>query len=382
MIQKQNWFRQWFFLLTWWVVWAWFFAMPQTVNSAGIVSSIMIIAWVGIVVTIMHLILAEVSLSLPGHKTFVGMAKSLFPPRLAQATQHMNTLNNLIWIIAYIILGWSFLHTLFSYVGVHIDIVWRTFIYFCIMGYCGLISIKTLNKWDNIIVVILLLTVGIIILSALLFGSIDTIEVGTFSQNFSVYGISLFALSCINAIPLLYHSTGNSAIKMRNVILASWGTTTLIAILFSISIIALSKYWVTESAISWLSLSWYNVLAILWSLAWIAAIFSSHVPVLENTQEIFIRDLWYSKLKTRIITTMIPFLIILYLDVGLVELLWTAWSLLWWILFFFVCLLNIYLHRTQQKVRIIPMISYDQTWSLILALVCAIGILYQVLTFY
>ncbi len=382
-MQKQKWwFRQWFFLLTWGVIWAWFFAMPRTVDTAWAVSSILIITGVGILVTIMHLILAEVSLSLPWHKTFVWMARSLFPETLAKATLYINIIYNIIGIIAYMILWWMFLQTLMGYIWIHLDIVRWTCAYFIIMWFFGIVSLKTLNQRDNIIVTVLLATVGIIIIAGLLYWSWDISNVGSFHNNFRVYGIALFALSCVNAIPLLYHSTWWSAIQTRNVIISSWCATTLIAITFSLAIISLSKYIVSDNGIHGLSLSWYSFLAILGSIAWIAAIFSSHVPVLENTQEIFMRDLNISKLATRMVVTIVPFLIILYIDIGLLDLLWTAWSLLGWLLFFLVCLLNIYLHRTQQKVRIIPMIWSDQIWSWILAILCAIWILYQILSFY
>lgn len=382
-MQKQKWwFRQWFFLLTWGVIWAWFFAMPRTIDSAWAVSSILIITWVGILVTIMHLILAEVSLSLPWHKTFVWMARSLFPPMLAQATLYINIINNIIGIIAYILLWWMFLQTLAWYLWLHLDVIRWTCMYVCVMGYFGIVSIKTLNKRDNVIVTILLLSIGIIIVAWLTYGSWELSSISTFHNNFRVYGIALFALSCVNAIPLLYHTTGWSAIQTRNVIIASWCSTTLIAITFALAIISLSRYVVSDNGIHGLALSWYSFLAVLWSIAWIAAIFSSHVPILENTQEVCMRDLKMSKLATWIWLTLLPFIIILYVDIGLLDLLWTAWSLLWGMLFLLACLLNIYLHRTQQKVRIIPMIGSDQTWSRILVIVCALWVLYQIASFY
>lgn len=380
--QKKWWFWNGFFLLTWWVIWAWFFTLPLAIHSAWIISSIFIICGVWILVTIMHLILWEISLSLPGHKTFVWMARSLFPHRLAQATQYINIINNMIWIIAYIILWWSFLQILLWLCHITIHPIRSMFIYVVIVWYFWAISIKALNKRDAIIVIVLLAWIWLIIWGSWIIWWNVFSPTSSFLQNFKVYWITLFALSSINAIPLLYHTTWSSAIKMREVIISSWFTVTIIAILFSLAIISITWNNISSDSIYWLFNSWYNILAFIWCIVWLTAMISSHIPILEHLKEVFSRDISLSPLASRIVVTLLPFIIILYFDIWIVSLLGIAWSLLGWILFILVCLLNIYLHTSQQKVTIIPMIKFDYMWSRILCVLCSLWVLYQILSFY
>ncbi len=380
--QKTLWFWNGYFLLTWWVIWAGFFALPYTVYNAWLTSSIIIIILVWLLVTIMHLILWEICLSLPGHKTFVWMARRLFPHWLAQVALYVNTINNIIWIIAYILLWWTFLHTILLYFWVDINTWWLMFGYVCVVWYFWITSMKQLSKRDSAIVILLFVAIGWIILSWTLRWDMWPATIWGFSENFRVYGITLFALSSINAIPLLYHSTWSSAIKMRKVIITSWMTVTLIALFFSLAIISLSSIHMSEDGIHWLTKAWFPFLGLIWSIAWLCAIFSSHIPVLEHLQEVFTRDIKRNKTITWSFVTLLPFIFILYFDIGIVELLWAAGSMLGWILFILACLLNIYLHHTQQKVRIIPLIKNDQLRSWILCVLCSIGVLYQILALY
>jgi hypothetical protein len=169
---------------------------------------------------------------------------------------------------------------------------------------------------------------------------------------------------------------------MRNVIIASWITVTLIALFFSLAIISISSAHMSQDAIHWLTKAGFPFLWLIWSIAWLAAIFSSHIPVLEHLQEVFTRDIKRSKMFTWTVVTLLPFIFILYFDVGIVQLLGVAGSLLWWVLFILACLLNIYLHHTQQKVRIIPLIQNDQFRSWVLCILCSVWVLYQILSLY
>lgn len=382
-MQKQKWwFRRWFFLLTWGVIWAGFFVLPRTVYNAWITSGILIMCAVWILVTIMHLILWEVSLSLPGHKTFVWMARELFPNRLARATLYISVINNIIWIIAYIILGWAFLQALLLLCHINIHIIWSMFIYVIVIWYFWIISISSLNKWDSLIVTILLTGISLVILSSTSIWWDAYSSTSDFFHNFKVYWIALFALSSINAIPLLYHSTWSSAIKMRNVILTSWFTVTILAILFTVAIISMSWEYTSDNSIFWLLHWWHPVLAFIWCIVWLSAMMSCHIPLLQNLKEVFSRDIKMSPLGTWIFITLLPFIFILYFTIWLIDLLWVAGSLLWGMLFILVCLLNIYLHTSKQKITIIPMIRYDYIRSWILCVLCSLWVLYQILSFY
>jgi amino acid permease len=381
-MQNKSWFRPWFLLLTGWVIGAWFFAIPRTMYEAGIIPAITIIICVWCIVTLMHLILWEVALSLPGHKTFIWIANALFPRRLARATSSISILNNFIWILAYILLWWSFLHILVQYIGFSLDPRWTTALYVIILWSFALLSTKALNKRDSSIVIVLLVCMWIIMIVSTWIGNDIVSSISETWSLFKVYGITLFALSSINTIPILYHTTGSSAVKMRNVIIASGFAVTCIAIFFWLAVISMSGWNTSENSISWLAQAWITGLWVIGSILWLAAIISSHIPTMEHLEEIFSRDWKYNNTITRVCVALLPFIIILYFNISLLQLLSVAGSLLGWLLFILVCLLNIYLHRSSQKVKVVSLIENDQFWSRCILVLCALWVLYQILSFY
>ncbi len=382
MHSKQSWFRSGFLLLSGWVIWAGFFAIPRTMYEAGLVPSIIIICCVGFFVTLMHLILWEVSLSLPGHKTFIGITRALFPRWLARATSTISIISNFIGVIAYILLWGSFLHILIDYIGFTINPWWTTALYVFILWSFALLSTKALNKWDSTIVVVLLICMGIIMLVSTVVGNDIVSSISGSWHLFRVYGIALFSLSSMNTIPVLYHTTGSSADKMRNVIISSWFTVTTIAVLFGLAVISISGWSTSPDWISGLAQAWITGLGVLGSVLGLASIISSHIPTMEHLWEIFPRDGKFNTTITWISIALLPFIFILYFDVTLLELLSVTGSLLGWLLFILVCLLNIYLHRSNQKVKIVSLIDHDQFWSRVILVVCSLWVLYQILSFY
>ena len=267
-------------------------------------------------------------------------------------------------------------------IGLETHSIITSFVYLIFTWIGAALSTKSLNRWDSAIVTTLLISMWCIMISSSIYWWAELTNGLGFMQHFRVYGIALFALSNINAIPILYHATWWSAIQTRNVIISSGFTVTIIAILFSLAIISLTGPLTSENSIGGLIESGYYILWVLGSIVWLTAIISSHIPVIEHLQEIYKRDWQINRLLRWILIVICPFLIILYFDINLIELLWIAGSLLWWLLFIFVCLLNIYLHRTNQKIKIIPMIENDIMRSRILCILCGIWVLYQILTFY
>jgi amino acid permease len=361
---------------------AWFFGLPYALTHAGVIPAIFFILGVGIIVILLHLILAEVSLSLPGHKTFVGMWRALFPHHLAQVTSVASIVNFFIGTLAYIILGWWFLSTLLGAIWIHLHTVWFVLIYTVIIGIWSWRSLQSISKRDNLIVVVLILWIIAIILWAILVWW-DISSIPTSRQNsFPLYGISLFALTCINAVPLLYESTGKDANKVRSVIVSSGVIVTLLALGFAMAVASLSGVNTSQDATHGLYAFGWSVFGLIGSIVGLTAIVTSHLPVAEHLKLIFIQDWKLQPLMARCIITIFPCLIYLYFDPSIMQVLGISGSLLGGILFILVALMNIRLHSTQQKVDIINMLDNDLVLSYILLILCGIWVLYQIITLY
>ncbi len=331
---------------------------------------------------ILHLILAEVSLSLPWHKTFVWLGRVLFPHWLAQATSAITVINFFIGILAYSILWGWFLHQLFSDIGIHIDILRTVTIYTIIISYFTRKGLKKSHKRDAWIVIAWLICISSIILIWINIGWDISVLQSDWSQGFSLYGIALFAMSSIGMIPMLYEITGRSAITMRSVIITSGAVVTLCCIGFGLAVISISSLQTSTDSIQWLYLTWGKFLGFIWSILGCCAITSCHIPMANHLKEIFSRDQKMPILLSRRTITVLPFLIYLYFDPSIIKVLSVTWWLLWGTLTILVALMNIRLHSTKEKVKIIPMISYDQIRSRILIVVCGVGVLYNIFALY
>ncbi|MEI7478361.1 MAG: hypothetical protein WCJ81_07995 [bacterium] len=85
---------------------------------------------------------------------------------------------------------------------------------------------------------------------------------------------------------------------------------------------------------------------------------------------------------SRLFIVVAPLLVYLYFDPSIIRVMSIGGSLLGGLLIIFVALMNIYLHKTNQKITIKPMIPHDMFWSWILIFVCSVGVLYQIMTLY
>jgi amino acid permease len=382
MIKTKKTYWNGLFMLAWSTLGAWFFGLPYALTHAWVVPATFFILGVGVIVILLHLILAEVSLSLPGHKTFVGMWRALFPHHLAQITSVASIVNFFIGTLAYIILGWGFLSTLLGSMWVHLHIAWFVLIYTIIVGIGSWKSLQSISKRDNLIVIILMIWIVIIIFGAVLVWW-DISSIPTSRQNsFPLYGISLFALTSINAIPLLYESTGKDANKVRSVIVSSGVIVTLLALGFAMAVASISGVNTSQDATHGLYTFGWPVLGLIGSIVGLAAIVTSHFPVAEHLKLILTQDWKLQPLMSRCLITIFPCLIYLYFDPSIMQVLGITGSLLGGILFILVALMNIRLHSTQQKVEIISMVDNDLVLSYILLVLCGIWVLYQIITLY
>lgn len=368
-----------FITLTGSVIGAWFFALPYIIGQTWIIASIAILLSIGIMIMILHLILAEVSLSLPGHKTFVWLGRALLPHWLAQATSYIIIIHFFIWLLAYTILWGTFLQTLLADVGISVGHIRTVLIYTIVMSIFTWQWLKQSRKGWVIITCIWLICIWLIILAWLNFWNSQLPDpIVLWNNVFTLYGIALFAMSSIGTIPLLYEITGNSAITMRSVIITSWAFVTICCILFWIAILSISWDLTTTDGIQWLYLSWGKYIGFIGSILWCCAIISCHIPMASHLKEIFSRDQKIPALLSWEIITLFPILFYLYFEPSIIKIISSTWGILGWLLIVIVSIMNIRLHSTKQKVKIIPMISHDQIRSRLLFLIAGVGVLYHI----
>lgn len=373
--QKKQ-FQTWFFMLVSGIIWAWFLTLPKAVLHTWVIPSVAVIIWLGIFSIIFHLIIAEISLSLPWEKTLLWFTKKVFPKRLATIISLIMIAYFVFCFIAYIEIGGGFISLLMQTIWIHISYVWWWLIFI------ATITFLLIKKWNFDINKILTITLLICIIAIILrwfWGQTDITAIsGDISNRHQLYGIALLAMNWMVAIPLLYNKTGRSAITMRSVILSAWMVVTLLCLFFSLSALTMSWVNTTDNAI-------YGIIqnkpawAIIWGILWTIAMINCYYMVSKHIQEIWEQDLRIKNKQFLFIAVLLPFLSYLYFNPNLLQMLWTAGGFLWSILIIAVSSINLLLYKTNQKVKILSIINYDKSWSRILILLGAIWIIWGIL---
>lgn len=378
--QKQKkWFRKWYFMLVCGTIWAGFFALPKAVLETWVIPGTIIIILLGIVLILFHLIIAEISLSLPGEQTLIGMANYVLPKSIARIVSFLITGYLFLCLIAYIILWWGFISLFLGTLQIPLNPIRATFLFVCIIWFFQRKEDGILRKINVTFGLVLLWCIGAVFIGGLL-GENSISSIPNNRSNWHIaYGISLLALNGMISIPLLYNATWKSAIKMRSVILGAWLSATLICLFFCFSVLSISGEHTSYDSILGLSINtplWGYVGSILW----LVAITSSHIAAWVHLQKIIIKDFWAQKSMARTLVALSPFIAFLYFNPNIIDILWIAWGIIWSLLTIFIVFINIRLHRSGQKIKIVSMVEYDQVRSKILIVICIIGIVAQLLS--
>ncbi len=380
--QKQKkWFRKWFFMLVCGTIWAWFIALPSAILNTWIIPGTIIVILLGVVVILFHLIIAEICLSLPWEQTLIGMANYVLPKNIAHIVSFLITGYLFLCLIAYVIFWWNFISLFLGAFHFSINPIRTTFIFMCIIWIFQRKGDKILNKVNITLWVIILWCIGLILIG----GLVGENSISSISNNWSnrhvTYGIALLALNGMISIPLLYNATWKSAFKMRSVITTSWFVVTLLCLFFAFSVLSIS--WENTSYDSILGLSLRSpIWAFVGGILWIVAITSSHIAAWIHLEKIMIKDFWLQKTIARSLVALSPFIAYLYFNPNIMDVLWIAWGVIWSLLIIFIVFINIRLHRTGQKIKIVSMVHNDLLRSKILIAICCIGIIAQILSIY
>jgi amino acid permease len=360
------------------VIGAWFFWLPHIVREVWIIPSILIISAVGILAVIVHLLLAEVSLSLPGNKNIIELGDALFPKNLATIHTRVAIFQFFFGILIYVILAWWFIQTLGNTIGLHIHHARATCIYVIIIWGMSLSKFQTSLTIDKVIVGVLISSILLLAMGALWQWNYILMNLSHTSSPRLLYSVALLSFIGINAVPLLHTFTGNDVKRTSSIISSSGMLVTSLAIIFTLAVVSLSGPNTTADVTHGLLTTQGAARAGIASIMWLAAIISSHIPVMEHLLDIFVSDAHTSRINGRWILTLLPLLIYLYFDLDFITLLGNVGGILSGLLAMLVCLLNIRLHTTKQKVHTISMLPYDQVWSWVVFCICGIGVLYTI----
>lgn len=291
------------------IIGAGIFGVPYVIAQSGVMTALVWFVILGIILYLAQIYFGRIVLAIPGHHRFPGFAGILLGKKGKDFAGFLTILSSWATLVVYIIIGGTFLHELlFGFFGGSL------FIYQCIFALTSLLVIhgglKTVGKSEGLMTTILIVVFLVIIGIAFPSVSVSNFTFLNASQIFLPYGVILFAISGLTAIPEIKDLLGQHEAEKHLPRIIGIGTliATIITILFGLVVAGVTGNSTTPDAVAGLGGILGSKVVYLGALFGIFAIITSFFPVLMNLQETFSFDFKLSIVWSWLLSIGVPIL--------------------------------------------------------------------------
>jgi len=274
-----------------------FFSLPYILSQVGIYFLLLYFLFLGFLVIVIHLLLGELSILTPDLKRLPGFAKHYlgdFAGKISLISAICGTYGTL---LAYLIIGGSFLQNLFSYVDQKFEwlFVLIYFIVACVFIFLGINVISKIEFLDSLLFLLILILIFIFGLKFFDTKNIFVTPELSFSNIFLPYGPILFSLWGASIIPEIEEILEKNKKYLQRVIFISIFISVLFYFLFALLVCGILGKNTTEDALSGLEGILGKNFSKLLFLFGIVTTFTSFVALGLTLQKIFWYDLKIEK---------------------------------------------------------------------------------------
>ena len=286
------------------------FGVPFAVSKSGFFVGLLYILGVGLMLLIIHYFYSDVVLNTKHKHRLVGYAREHLGSRAEKFTWFSSILGIMGGIIAYFIIGGEFLYNLLSS-SLGGDVFDYQVAFFLIASFAVLMGLRVVSFIEVGMTALLLVVMAIIFVYG-----IPRVELGnllTFDHRdlFLPYGVVLFALGGMNAIPEIRDVLKRYSRDLRLVITISTSLVIILTIIFTYVVVGNTGAGTSSEAISGLAAVWGNWILYFGSLFGFLAIATSVLIVMTNLKECFIYDLKVGKYLSWFLVCFVPFIVFL-----------------------------------------------------------------------
>lgn len=284
------------------------FGLPYVASKSGFVFTFALIIILGVITLIVNLMYGEVTLRTKKKSNIAGYAGKYLGKNGKKIATLINLFSLYSAMLAYIIVGGIFLNLLFSaYFGGN-EFVYGAVMFLLISAgiYLGL---KLIGLIEFLMSALLLLTMILIITRGIPFVSIDNLLSYDFSQSFFSFGVVLFALGALSAIPELEQVIIKKQERIKSAIIAGTAIPAVAYLLFTAVVLGVSGSNTSKEGISGLGLVLGDGIVVLGLIFGILAIATSYLVIGINLKEIFWYDYNFSEKKAWALACLVPFII-------------------------------------------------------------------------
>lgn len=292
------------------IIGAGIFGLPYVAAKSGLALTLIFLAALSAIVTLMHLLYGEVVLRTNGKHRMVGYANiylGIWGKRISSISAIVGTYAAL---LAYLILGGIFLFVLLG------DIFggsafWYSAVMFLAAFMLIAKGLKTVSWLELFLSGILVIAILVFLGKGFFYVNTENFSLATnWAEAFLPYGVILFALSGSSIVPDVVSVLGDDRTKLKKAI--AWGTLipAIVYFLFIIIVFGVSGEAVSEDAISGLAKFYGNGFITLGALVGFLAVFTSLLAYGTNLRKTFQYDYGYPKTLSLVLALSIPFILL------------------------------------------------------------------------
>ena len=295
------------------------FGVPYTIAKSGWILGIIYFVVLGIIILLIHLMYGEVTLRSKEKHRLPGFVSKFIGPKYGNFVKFASTIG--LWgaLIAYVLIGGKFLYFISKPFLGGSEFLYQI-VFYAISAFIVASGIKILSKIELILTSILVFI--LIFISAISLNHIDLSIIPTETTDFFLpYGVIIFALFGASAIPEMRDILSGQLHKMKSLIIYGTLIVILITIFFVFASLGISGVNVSEDSI----LSSVSVLGpwILYigAIVGFLATFTSFLVIGVYLKDQFTLDFKKKKLSAFFWSIGIPFIILMIINPGFVEIL-------------------------------------------------------------
>jgi tyrosine-specific transport protein len=352
------------------------FGVPYAVSKSGFLIGLLYLIGLGLIMLVLHLFYTDIVLNTKEKHRYVGYAR-LYLGKKGRGIAYASALFGIGGsLIAYLIIGGEFLHALINpYLGG--EVFSYQVIFFLVMAFAVLFGLRLVSIIEIGMTVFLLLVMAVIFIFG--FQKLNLANLTTINHFdiFLPYGVILFAIGGLGAIPEIKDVLKGYGRHLRQVVIWSTIIPVVLITIFTLVVVGSTGVNTTEESILGLAAVWGDWMLYVGALFGFLAITTSALVLMTNFKECFMYDFKIDEYMSWFIVTMVPFIIFLAGAQDFIGVIGFTGAIFGGINGILLSLM--YLKLRQKKKPLHPILKWPKFIPYVVMFIFGMGIVYEVL---
>ncbi len=286
------------------------FGLPFVFAQSGFMVGLMYLVVIAIINLVALLIYADLVVKTKGNHRFTGIVREYAGNVWAHFATILMFGSSWGAMIAYIIIGGEFFEALFgSIIGG--DLVFYQIIFYSICSVILIGGLGFVSRLEVVFVLTLLAMLGLIMIGAMPETNFDNLAYINLENWFLPFGVVLFALGGMAAVPEMAHILGRKKKKLSKAVILGMVIVALVYLAFSLVVVSVTGIDTTEEAILGLGSMIGGWALILGAVVGLFSVFTSFLILGLSIMDTMIYDYKMRYFTSWGITIVVPFVIFL-----------------------------------------------------------------------